>query len=131
MFLKNILNSLTVHGNVWTLEFNSFSQYIISDSPLTHPRASLCFAYKNWYVAHSVQITLLIKLWPKQTCVYYQIKSSKPATKVFTPYKEEIMAFFRIILAMGTAKLVAMPDYWRKGITFMPWFGSIMFCTKL
>ena len=67
-----------------------------------------------------------------QTNLYYdQVKSSKPATKFFTPtYQEKIMAFFGVILVMSIPKLPAMPDYWRKGITFMPWFESMMFCNK-
>ena len=64
-----------------------------------------------------------------QTNLYYQQeKASKPSTKTFVATsREEIMAFLGMILAMGIAKLPAIADYWRKGITFMPWFSGIMF----
>ena len=48
-----------------------------------------------------------------QTNLYHdQVKTSKPGTKFFTPtYKEEIMDFFGIILAMCITKLLEKRNY--------------------
>lgn len=65
------------------------------------------------------KMILSIKLWPKQTYIMIkQVKSSKSATKFFTPtYQEKIMAFFGIILVRdncktaGNARLLEKRNY--------------------
>ena len=63
----------------------------------------------------------------KQTNLYYsQVGAAKRVPPNFQTSREELMAFFAIVIAMGLAKLPDIHDYWRTGITSMPWFRTIM-----
>ena len=62
-----------------------------------------------------------------QTNLYYsQFCATKQIPQSFQTSREELMAFFSIIIALGLAKLPDIHDYWRTGITSMPWFRSVM-----
>ena len=58
-----------------------------------------------------------------ETMIYYQQKSvCKNIAANFKVTKETMMAFFRINIDIGLAKLPSAHDYWAGGIMAMPWF---------
>ena len=58
-----------------------------------------------------------------ETMIYYQQKSvCKNVAANFKVTKETMMAFFRINIDIGLAKLPSVHDYWAGGIMAMPWF---------
>lgn len=46
-------------------------------------------------------------------------------------FKAEMMALFGHFIATGIGRFSPIEDNWRKGITFMPWFSSVMTCKRI
>ena len=72
------------------------------------------------------RLSIIDKIVKHTNLFYYQTSLKQSVPSGFKTCREEIMAFFGIIIAMGIAKLPEINDYWRTGILRMPWFGSIM-----
>eukprot|EP00795_Rhopilema_esculentum_P006511 gene6511-11974_t len=67
------------------------------------------------------------KIVDETNTYYQQLRSEKQLSgEPFEMTIEELLAFLGINIAMGLAKLPTIEDYWRKGITHMPWFRSVM-----
>ena len=67
------------------------------------------------------------KIVDETNTYYQQLRSEKQLSgEPFETTREELLAFLGINLAMGLAKLPTIEYYWRKGITHMPWFRSVM-----
>ena len=74
--IKQALNSLTVHGNLWTLKIDNFSEFqnVISDNPTPpppsrHPRTLFSrIAHKNRYVTHPFTNFQFLHIQQNQDC---------------------------------------------------------------